>query len=343
MSKTKILVTGGSGYIGSHTIVDLIDNGFEVVCIDNFLRSTPRALEGVKAITGKEVKNYAVDLCDRAAVQKVFAEEKDIKGIIHFAALKTVPESVANPLLYFKNNIESLLNLLEAVQQYQIPYFVFSSSCSVYGNPDTLPVTEETPMKEAESPYARTKQIGEQMINDFAKANPNLKFIALRYFNPVGAHASALIGEFSTEKPENLVPIITQTAIGKRGKMFVHGHDYPTRDGSCIRDYIHVVDIANAHTKAVQYLAGNKNTANYEIFNLGTGEGVSVIEAIKAFEAVSGKALNYELGDRRAGDVIAVYADNTKAKTLLGWNPKFNIQDMMKTAWAWELKLASNT
>lgn len=340
MSKTKILVTGGSGYIGSHTIVDLIDNGFEVVCIDNFLRSTPRALEGVKAITGKEVKNYAVDLCDRAAVQKVFAEEKDIKGIIHFAALKTVPESVANPLLYFKNNIESLLNLLEAVQQYQIPYFVFSSSCSVYGNPDTLPVTEETPMKEAESPYARTKQIGEQMIKDFAKANQNLQFIALRYFNPVGAHASALIGEFSTEKPENLVPIITQTAIGKRGKMFVHGHDYPTRDGSCIRDYIHVVDIANAHTKAVQYLAENKNTANFEIFNLGTGEGVSVIEAIKAFETISGKTLNYELGDRRAGDVIAVYANNTKAKTLLGWNPKFNIQDMMKTAWAWELKLA---
>jgi UDP-glucose 4-epimerase len=342
MSKTKILVTGGSGYIGSHTIVDLIDNGFEVVCIDNFLRSTPQALEGVKAITGKEIKNYAVDLCDRAAVQKVFAEEKDIKGIIHFAALKTVPESVANPLLYFKNNIESLLNLLEAVQQYQIPYFVFSSSCSVYGNPDTLPVTEETPMKEAESPYARTKQIGEQMIKDFAKANQNLQFIALRYFNPVGAHNSALIGEFSTEKPENLVPIITQTAIGKRGKMFVHGYDYPTRDGSCIRDYIHVVDIANAHTKAVQYLAGNKNTANYEIFNLGTGEGVSVIEAIKAFEAVSGKTLNYELGDRRAGDVIAVYADNTKAKTLLGWNPKFNIQDMMKTAWAWELKLAEH-
>ncbi len=336
----KILVTGGSGYIGSHTIVDLIDNGFEVVCIDNFLRSTPRALEGIKAITGKEVKNYAVNLCDRAAVQKVFAEEKDIKGIIHFAALKTVPESVANPLLYFKNNIESLLNLLEAVQQYQIPYFVFSSSCSVYGNPDKLPVTEETPMKEAESPYARTKQIGEQIIKDFAKANQNLQFIALRYFNPVGAHASALIGEFSTEKPENLVPIITQTAIGKRGKMFVHGHDYPTRDGSCIRDYIHVVDIANAHTKAVQYLAGNKNTSNFEIFNLGTGEGVSVIEAIKAFEAVSGKTLNYELGDRRAGDVIAVYADNTKAKTLLGWNPKFNIEDMMKTAWAWELRLA---
>jgi UDP-glucose 4-epimerase len=336
----KVLVTGGSGYIGSHTIVDLIDNGFQVLCVDNFLRSTPRALEGIKAITGKEIKNYAVDLCDRAAVQKVFAEEKDIKGIIHFAALKTVPESVANPLLYFKNNIESLLNLLEVVQQYQIPYFVFSSSCSVYGNPDKLPVTEETPMKEAESPYARTKQIGEQIIKDFAKANQNLQFIALRYFNPVGAHASALIGEFSTEKPENLVPIITQTAIGKRGKMFVYGHDYPTRDGSCIRDYIHVVDIANAHTKALQYLAGNKNTSNFEIFNLGTGEGVSVIEAIKAFEAVSGKTLNYELGHRRAGDVIAVYADNTKAKKLLGWNPKFNIQDMMKTAWAWELRLA---
>jgi UDP-glucose 4-epimerase len=340
MSKTKILVTGGSGYIGSHTIVDLIDNGFEVVCIDNFFRSTPKALEGIKAITGKEVKNYAIDLCDRAAVQNVFAEEKNIKGIIHFAALKTVPESVANPLLYFKNNIESLLNLLEAVQQYQIPYFVFSSSCSVYGNPDTLPVTEATPMKEAESPYARTKQIGEYMLQDFAKANSNIQLVALRYFNPVGAHTSALIGEFSTEKPENLVPIITQTAIGKRGRMFVHGHDYPTRDGSCVRDYIHVMDIANAHTKAVQYLAEKRNTANYEIFNLGTGEGVTVVEAIKAFENVSGRKLNYELGPRRAGDVIAVYADNTKAKTLLGWNPKFCIQDMMKTAWEWELKLA---
>jgi UDP-glucose 4-epimerase len=336
----KILVTGGSGYIGSHTIVDLIDNGFEVVCIDNFLRSTPKALAGIKAITGKEVKNYAIDLCDSAAVQKVFAEEKNIQGIIHFAALKTVPESVANPLLYFKNNIESLLNLLEAVQQYQIPYFVFSSSCSVYGNPDTLPVTEATPMKEAESPYARTKQIGEYMLQDFAKANSNIQLVALRYFNPVGAHTSTHIGEFSTEKPENLVPIITQTAIGKRGKMFVHGHDYPTRDGSCVRDYIHVMDIANAHTKAVQYLAEKRNATNYEIFNLGTGEGVTVVEAIKAFEQVSGKTLDYELGPRRAGDVIAVYADNAKAKTLLGWNPKFNINDMMKTAWEWELKLA---
>jgi len=335
----KILVTGGSGYIGSHTIVDLIDNGFEVISIDNFIRSTPQALEGIKKITTREIKNYAIDLCDRDAVQKFFSEEKNIQGIIHFAALKTVPESVAQPLLYFKNNLESLLNLLEAVQQYQIPNFVFSSSCSVYGNPDKLPVTEETPMKEAESPYARTKQIGENILEDFSKANKNVQSIALRYFNPVGAHTSAIIGEFSTEKPENLIPIITQTAIGKRGKMFVHGHDYPTRDGSCIRDYIHVMDIANAHTKALQYLIAKKNIVNYEIFNLGTGNGVTVIEAINAFEKVSGKKLNYELGPRRAGDVIAVYADNTKAKILLGWTPKYDLDVMMKTAWDWELCL----
>jgi UDP-glucose 4-epimerase len=336
----KILVTGGSGYIGSHTIVDLLNNGFEVICIDSFIRSTPKSLEGIKSITGIEIKNYAVDLCDRVAVQKVFAEEKNILGIIHFAALKTVPESVEKPLLYFKNNLESLLNLLEVVQQYQIPNFVFSSSCSVYGNPDKLPVTESTPMKQAESPYARTKQIGEFMLQDFSRANKNIQSVALRYFNPVGAHTSAIIGEFTTEKPENLVPIITQTAIGKRGKMFVHGHDYPTRDGSCIRDYIHVMDIANAHTKALQYLIAKKNDANYEIFNLGTGNGVSVLEAINAFEKVSGRKLNYEFGPRRAGDVIAVYADNTKAKNLLGWTPIYDLDTMMKTAWDWELALA---
>jgi UDP-glucose 4-epimerase len=336
----KILVTGGSGYIGSHTIVDLIDNGFEVVCIDSFIRSTPKALEGIKTITGKEIKNYAIDLCDRNAVQQFFSEEKNIEGIIHFAALKTVPESVEKPLWYFKNNLESLFNLLEAVQQYRIPYFVFSSSCSVYGNPDKLPVTEDTPMKEAESPYARTKQIGEFILQDFSKANKNIQSVALRYFNPVGAHSSAKIGEFATDKPENLVPIITQTAIGKREKLFVHGSDYPTRDGSCIRDYIHVMDIANAHTKALQYLMAKKNIENYEIFNLGTGNGVTVLEAINAFEKVSGKKLHYELGARRAGDVIAVYADNTKARKLLGWIPQYDLDAMMKTAWDWELALA---
>lgn len=342
MSTPKILVTGGAGYIGSHTLVDLIENGFEVVCIDNFMRSTNKGLNGVTTITGKKVKNYAIDLCDKTALQNFFNEEKDIVGIIHFAALKTVPESVVKPLLYFKNNLDSLLNLLVMVEKYAIPYFVFSSSCSIYGNPDKLPVTEATPMKEAESPYARTKQIGEKIIQDFANANKSIQTIALRYFNPVGAHTSGNIGEFSTEKPENLVPIITQTAIGKREKMVVYGHQYNTRDGSCIRDYIHVMDIADAHTKAIQYLIKNENEKNFEIFNLGTGYGVSVIEAINAFEKVSGKKLNYELGPPRAGDVIAVYADNSLAKEKLNWIPKFKIEEMMQTAWNWELNLAKN-
>lgn len=342
MSSYKILVTGGAGYIGSHTIVDLIENNFEVICIDNFMRSTTKGLEGIQSITGKTIKNYAIDLCDTVAVKNVFEQEKNIVGIIHFAALKTVPESVEKPLLYFKNNMESLLNLLEMVQQYQVPYFVFSSSCSVYGNPDKLPVTEQTPLKEAESPYARTKQIGEQILRDFAKANASTQIIALRYFNPVGAHPSAKIGEFSTEKPENLVPIITQTAIGKRQKMTIYGHDYDTRDGSCIRDYIHVIDIADAHTKAIQYLMEKRNTHNYEVFNLGTGNGVSVLEAIQAFEKVSGKKLNYEMGNRRHGDVIAVYADNTLAKEKLHWIPQQDIEQMMQTAWNWELYLSEN-
>lgn len=339
MSNYKIVVTGGAGYIGSHTIVDLLNNGFEVICIDNFIRSTDKGLKGIEEITGKKVKNYAVDLCDKVSVKNIFEQEKNISGIIHFAALKTVPESVEKPLLYFKNNVESLLNLLEIVQEYQIPYFVFSSSCSVYGNPDQLPVTEQTPLKEAESPYARTKQIGEQILKDFAKANTSTQVIALRYFNPVGAHPSAKIGEFSIEKPENLVPIITQTAIGKRAKMTVYGHDYETRDGSCIRDYIHVVDIADAHTKAIQYLIQSKNESNFEVFNLGTGNGVSVLEAIEAFEKVSGKKLNYEMGNRRPGDVIAVYANNTLAKEKLNWIPQYNIEQMMQTAWNWELYL----
>lgn len=341
MSSLKILVTGGSGYIGSHTMVDLIDHGFEVVSIDNFIRSTHRALEGVKMITGKDVKNYAIDLCDAEAVFKVFASEKNIGGVIHFAALKTIPESVEKPLLYFRNNLVSLLNVLEAAFRHEVSYFVFSSSCSVYGNPDQLPVTETTPLKEAESPYARTKQMGEYILKDFSAATKEIQVVALRYFNPVGAHPSAKIGEFSTDQPENLVPVITQTAIGKRGTLKVHGTDYPTRDGSCVRDYIHVMDIAHAHTKALQYLLAKKNTANYEVFNLGTGKGVTVLEAIRAFEAATGKKLSYETGPRRAGDVAAVYADNTKARTLLDWTPRYSLKEMMKTAWDWELALAN--
>src|SRR5690348_3936089 len=279
----KVLVTGGCGYIGAHTIVDLINNGFEVVSVDNNAKSTTRLLNGVEKITGKKIKNYKVDLCNFDDTHAVFQENRDMTDIIHFAAFKTVPESVAEPLVYFHNNLESLINMLRCVKEFSVPNFVFSSSCSVYGNAKDLPVVEATPLGEAQSPYARTKQMGEQVILDFSRVNP-YNNILLRYFNPVGAHPSAVIGELPLGKPDNLVPVITQTAIGKIPKMTVWGSDYDTRDGSCIRDYIHVMDIANAHTKALQYLLDKKNTANYEIFNLGTGNGVSVLEAIKAFE-----------------------------------------------------------
>lgn len=334
----KVLVTGGCGYIGAHTIVDLINNGFEVVSVDNNAKSSTRLLDGVGKITGKKIKNYKVDLCNFDDTHAVFQENRDMTGIIHFAAFKTVPESVAEPLMYFHNNLESLINVLRCVKEFSVPNFVFSSSCSVYGNAKELPVVEATPLGEAQSPYARTKQMGEQVILDFSKVN-SYNNILLRYFNPVGAHPSAIIGELPLGKPDNLVPVITQTAIGKIPEMTVWGSDYDTRDGSCIRDYIHVMDIANAHTKALQYLLDKKNTANYEIFNLGTGNGVSVLEAIKAFEKVSATKLNYTLGPRRPGDVVAIYADNAKAKKFLGWEPEYDIEDMMRTAWKWELKL----
>lgn len=334
----KILVTGGCGYIGSHTLVDLIDNGFEVVSIDDNSRSNDNILDGVFAITGKRVQNYTVNLCDFEATKAVFEAHQDIQGIIHFAAYKSVPESVANPLLYYRNNISSLVNLLQCVADYDVPHFVFSSSCSVYGNSKELPVTEETILQKAESPYGHTKQIGEAMIQAFAKTQGNNN-ILLRYFNPVGAHESSAIGEVQ-EKAENLVPIITQTAIGRRKQMSVFGDDYDTRDGSCIRDYIHVMDIANAHTKALQYVISGRNASKCEVFNLGLGEGVTVLEAIYAFEKVSDMALNYKMSERRGGDVEKIYADNTKAKELLGWQPQYDIEAMMRTAWHWELKMA---
>jgi UDP-glucose 4-epimerase len=334
----KVLVTGGCGYIGSHTIVDLINNGFDVVSVDSNIRSSTQLLEGVEKITGKKVRNYKVDLCNLEDTHAVFHENRDIIGVIHFAALKTVPESVSDPLSYFHNNLTSLVNVLKCVKEFNIPNLVFSSSCSVYGNTTALPVVEETPLGEAQSPYARTKQMGEQIIGDYSAVN-DTQSILLRYFNPVGAHPSALIGELPLGRPDNLVPVITQTAIGKIPKLTVFGHDYDTRDGSCIRDYIHVMDIANAHTKALQYLIAKKNATNCEIFNLGTGNGVTVLEAIKAFEKISGVKLNYELGPRRPGDVIAIYANNTKAKEKLGWEPKTGIEDMMRTAWQWEVAL----
>ena len=334
----KILVTGGCGYIGSHTIVDLIENGFEPICVDNNSRSTPVLLEGIEKITGKKVKNYKVDLCNFDDTYAIFQENTDIEGIIHFAAYKAVGESVAKPLLYFENNLVSLINILKCVKEFNIPYFIFSSSCTVYGNPDEIPVTELTPPKPAESPYGYTKQMGEQIVSETTKSIP-VQSILLRYFNPVGAHPSIKIGEIPLGKPENLVPIFTQTAIGKLPQMKVHGNDYPTRDGSCVRDYIHVSDIAHAHTLALQYLIENKNENRCEVFNLGTGNGVTVLELIKAFEKVSGVKLNYSIGPRRPGDVVAVYANNSLAKKALAWQPKITLDEMMETAWKWELKL----
>lgn len=334
----KVIVTGGTGYIGSHTIVDLMDHGFEVVCIDNLSRSRKYALKGIEKITGKAPLFYPVDLCDKEATFEVISEHRDAVGIIHFAALKSVPESVEKPLEYYSNNIDSLLHILEAVNTYGIPHVVFSSSCSVYGNAEQLPVTESTPIKPAESPYAHTKQIGEDIIRNAAPAG-QARYILLRYFNPIGAHPSSWIGEIPMDKPNNLVPFITQTATGKLPKLTVYGNDYPTRDGSCIRDYIHVCDIAHAHTLALQYLMAGKSETAVDIFNLGSGNGVSVLEAIHAFEKVSGQNLPYTLGERRAGDVVAVYADNTKAATLLDWHCQYTLEDAMLSAWNWELKM----
>ena len=338
---SKILVTGGSGYIGTHTIVDLVQNGYEVINIDNFSRSTPQMMEGVEKILNKKIKTYNVDLCNFDDTYAVFQENTDIKGIIHFAAYKAVGESVEQPLLYFENNLLSLINLLKCVKDFQIPHFVFSSSCTVYGNPDEIPVTEATIPKPAESPYGYTKQMGEQIVSETIKSILSTA-ILLRYFNPVGAHPSGLIGELPIGRPQNLVPAITQTAIGKLPGMTVHGTDYNTRDGSCIRDYIHVSDLAHAHTLALDYLIQKKNFTSCEVFNLGSGNGISVLEAIKAFEKVSGLKLNYQLGPRRAGDVVAIYANYDKAKSLLGWEPTYSLDDMMKTAWQWEQNLKND-
>ncbi len=334
----RILVTGGCGYIGVHTLVDLIEHGYEVVSIDDNSRSTEAILDNAARITGITVKNYRVNLCDRKATIRAFRDIGPVDGIIHFAAYKIVPESVQQPLQYFYNNLNSLLNVLENMERHRIPSLVFSSSCSVYGNPDRLPVTEDTPWKPAESPYARTKQMNEEMIRDFSKVYPG-RFILLRYFNPVGAHPGGLLGQVPLEKPENLVPVITETAIGKRKEMFVHGGDYPTRDGSCIRDYIHVMDIAHAHTLAFEYLQKDSSGAICEVFNLGTGQGVTVLEAIRAFEEATGVKLNYRIGPRRPGDVVAIYAERSKATRQLGWEPQYSLQDMMSSAWKWELYL----
>lgn len=334
MSK-KILVTGGTGYIGSHTIIDLIENGFTPVSLDNGINSDPSILSQVHAITGKSVKHYAVDLCDYETCEQIFEEEK-FDGVIHFAALKAVGESVQFPFLYFRNNLNSTLNALELSAKFGVEAFIFSSSCTVYGDVKTSPVTEDTPIGEAASPYGRTKQMGEQMIRDTVKSGQNMQAIILRYFNPAGAHPSGLMGEAPTSPALNLVPVITETAIGKRKVMEVFGTDYDTRDGSCIRDYIHVMDLAHAHTLAISSILDKKQKDAIEVYNLGIGAGATVLEVIHAFEKVTGEKLNYKISERRPGDVVAIFANYEKAKKELGWNPVSGIEEIMSTAWAWE-------
>ncbi|MBP0902995.1 UDP-glucose 4-epimerase GalE [Mariniflexile gromovii] len=338
----KILVTGGLGFIGSHTVVELQNEGYEVVIIDDLSNSSITVLDGITAITGKKPLFEKLDLKEKSGVEAFFAKHHDIKGVIHFAASKAVGESVQEPLLYYENNISTLVYILKELKKLPEASFIFSSSCTVYGQADELPITENAPVKQAESPYGNTKQIGEEIISDTCKVAPNMKAIALRYFNPVGAHETVNIGELPIGVPQNLVPFITQTAIGLREQLSVFGDDYPTPDGTCIRDYIHVVDLAKAHVIALKRLLENKNKANYETFNLGTGTGSSVLEVVKSFEKVSGKKLNYKIVGRREGDVISAYADTTKANDELGWKTKLSLDDAMRSAWKWEQKVRGN-
>lgn len=333
----KVLVTGGTGYIGSHTVVDLLENGYDVIVVDNLSRSKEEVLLGIEKTTGKKPSFYKVDLCDKVALEQVFQAEKNIEGIIHFAAYKYVDESVKEPLLYYRNNVEGLLNLLECVKKYKVANFVFSSSCSVYGNIDSLPVSETTKLNPAQSPYASTKVVGELMLEDVKLEIP-ANFISLRYFNPVGAHTAGFIGENPAVIPNNLVPRITGTAIGKFEKLMIFGNQLPTRDGSCIRDYIHVMDVAEAHTAALKYLSKLNTIHTHEIINVGSGEGVSVLELVAAFEKATGMHLNKEIAPPREGDVIAVYSDTQKSSIVLNWQTKRSIEEMMITAWEWEKK-----
>jgi len=337
----KILVTGGTGYIGSHTAVELIREGFDVVIIDDLSNSREDVLDGIEKISGKRPLFYNFNLCDEARLSSFFREQGDIAAIIHFAASKAVGESVQKPLHYYKNNVNSLVLLLEAMKKFNVPNIVFSSSCTVYGQPDKLPVTEQTPFKPAESPYGNTKQIGEEILRDTCKAVPELKAISLRYFNPVGAHESALIGELPNGVPANLVPFITQTAAGIREQLLVFGNDYDTPDGSAMRDYIHVTDLAKAHVVALKRLLEAKQKNNYEYFNLGTGNGLTVLQIIEAFERVNGVKLNYKIVARRAGDVVKIYADTSLANQELGWKTVLTVDDMMRSAWKWQQHVMS--
>jgi len=336
---SKILVTGGTGYIGSHTAVELINDGFEVVIVDNLSNSKIGSLDGIEKITGIRPSFEQIDLCDREKTEALLKKYTDIEAIIHFAAYKAVGESVEQPLKYYHNNLVSLINLLELMPQYAIPNMVFSSSCTVYGQPEKLPVTENAPVQTASSPYGNTKQISEEIIHDTVAASDNINCISLRYFNPIGAHPSALIGELPVGIPNNLVPFITQTAIGIREQLSVFGNDYNTPDGSCIRDYIHVVDLAKAHVAAVRRLLENKNRAKLEMFNLGTGQGVSVLELVRVFEKVTGVKLNYKIVGRRVGDTEQVWADTAYANSELGWKAQSTLEETLKSAWEWEKSL----
>lgn len=337
---TKVLVTGGMGFIGSHTVVELIQNNFSVVIADDLSNSQMGVLEGIEKITGVQPLLCQVDVSDKAQVNQLFQEHHDIKSIIHFAASKAVGESVEKPLLYYRNNLDSLIYLLEGMQAYSVPNIVFSSSCTVYGQPDKLPVTEQTPFKPAESPYGNTKQIGEEILRDTCRSDKGISSIALRYFNPVGAHESSLIGELPLGTPNNLVPLITQTAAGIRKELMVFGDDYDTPDGSPVRDYIHVVDLAKAHVIALQRMLKGEQSANYEYFNLGTGQGFSVLEVIKVFEKVTGEKLKYKIVGRRSGDVGKIYADTTFANGELGWKAEKSLEEMMLSAWKWQKALS---
>ncbi|OYX27769.1 MAG: UDP-glucose 4-epimerase GalE [Flavobacteriales bacterium 32-35-8] len=333
----KILVTGGLGFIGSHVVVELQNEGFEVVIIDNLSNSTIDVLKGITDITNMEPIFEKIDLREKGSVKDFFKRHKDINGVVHFAASKAVGESVDKPLVYYENNLNSLIYLLQELQKKESSYFIFSSSCTVYGEADALPITESALVKKAKSPYGNTKQIGEEIIMDTCKVVSGMNAIALRYFNPIGAHNSIKIGELPIGTPQNLVPFITQTAIGKREQLLVFGNDYPTGDGTCIRDYIHVVDLAKAHVMALKRLIQGSNQDNFEVFNIGTGKGSSVLEVIRAFENVSKTKLNYKIVGRREGDVIAAYADTTKANTVLGWKSKLSLKDALSSAWKWEL------
>lgn len=337
---SKILVTGGTGFIGSHTVVELYNAGYDVVIVDDLSNSNPKILNQIETITGITPEFVKLDLCDETKVKEFVSAHGDIEGVIHFAAFKAVGESVQQPLKYYRNNFYSLINLINAYNS--DVKLVFSSSCTVYGQPDVLPVTEEAPTKKAESPYGNTKQIAEEILQETCAVSPSLKVISLRYFNPVGAHSSALIGELPIGVPQNLVPFITQSAIGKRGAITVYGNDYDTADGSAVRDYIHVVDLAKAHVAAIKRLEGDKAASNYEVFNLGTGKGSTVLQVIEAFEQSTGEKLNYTIGARREGDVEKVWGDVAKASRDLEWTAELGISEMMLSAWNWEKYLKDN-